>query len=322
MMMRNTRSTATVASSGVEDYWAEALTQLLPGLQFEPRCEAFEGEMSMDNIGGLDIVFMRAAPQTVRNASRPRLAERKFALIYLRSGYMQVQQLSRIAHVMPNQCILVDCCEDCEIVHCTQSESATLVLPASWLGQWLVTPDAQVAKLMSADMTQCRPLLEMLDLLSSGHCPETTGGQLINGVGATLALALSDDQAGTTAHTTRLYNRIQQIIWRRAGDHHFSPQAAADEAGISRRYLVTLFSAAGTTFNTELMRVRLERASLMLREGRFQSLSVIKISARCGFSDPSHFSKRFKERFGMSPAAYRQGGENDGTATNNVLTFE
>ena len=118
-------------------------------------------------------------------------------------------------------------------------------------------------------------------------------------------IAVGSEEIGGTAHAGRLLNRIQQIIWRRAGEPEFRPQCAADEIGISRRYLVSLFQSVGTTFNTELMRVRLDKGAEMLREQRFHSLSVMEISLRCGFSDASHFSKRFKERFDMPPAAYR-----------------
>jgi|GEM_PF-1109228 len=300
-------STADVSQPEAVAYWSKTLSRLLPGLEFEPACRNFEAEMVTRNVCGIDTNVVRAAPQMVRRVSRPRNgAERQFALIYLRSGSLRAQQFSRSVEVGPGECILLDGFENSEVLTCAKSESLNIVFPAMWMRQWLVRPENEVAKLFTPASPQARPFLQLLELLAEGNLPDLGGGLLLNQLGGALALAVGDVEIGGTAHAARLLNRIQQVIWRRAGDHEFSPQGAADEVGISRRYLVSLFQTSGTTFNTELMRVRLDRASQMLRDPRFISLSVMEVSLRCGFSDASHFSKRFKERFGMPPAAYRE----------------
>lgn len=47
---------------------------------------------------------------------------------------------------------------------------------------------------------------------------------------------------------------------------------------------------------------RMAQAALLLQDYR---LSIKEIAARCGFTRPNYFSRRFREHFGMSPAAWR-----------------
>jgi AraC-like DNA-binding protein len=51
-----------------------------------------------------------------------------------------------------------------------------------------------------------------------------------------------------------------------------------------------------------LLKRRLEYAATLLRRGE---LNVSQVAFESGFEDLSHFSKTFKDRFGVSPASYR-----------------
>lgn len=59
----------------------------------------------------------------------------------------------------------------------------------------------------------------------------------------------------------------------------------------------------GTTPVTWIMRVKIERARLLLRTRR---LSVAEVARAVGFTDPYYFSKCFRRVTGQSPLAYRQ----------------
>ena len=51
---------------------------------------------------------------------------------------------------------------------------------------------------------------------------------------------------------------------------------------------------------------RLEKAAPLLRGSRY---TVLEIAARCGFSNASYFTRAFTRQYGVSPTAYRQGGD-------------
>jgi AraC-like DNA-binding protein len=48
------------------------------------------------------------------------------------------------------------------------------------------------------------------------------------------------------------------------------------------------------------------RAKALLEDRRFLRTSIADIAWRSGFSNPSHFARRFRQRFGIAPAQFRR----------------
>ena len=94
---------------------------------------------------------------------------------------------------------------------------------------------------------------------------------------------------------------------RFTSNHVISKVAAA--AGISVRTLHRLFQRHGRapmeTFEQCVFEKRLERAWRALSSGA--AASVTDAALDCGFSDLSHFSRRFAQRFGLAPSALFRG---------------
>jgi AraC-like DNA-binding protein len=104
----------------------------------------------------------------------------------------------------------------------------------------------------------------------------------------------------------RLYQQLQAGLRERCHDVTLTPGSLASDQGISLRYLHHLFARAGTTFGTQLMRLRLDAARRLLDDGRWAALGIADVAARCGFSEPSHFARRFRQAFGQAPQVYRR----------------
>jgi transcriptional regulator GlxA family with amidase domain len=84
-------------------------------------------------------------------------------------------------------------------------------------------------------------------------------------------------------------------------------EALAEIAGVSLRTLQRIFRERfDTSPMTWLMEARLLEAARLIRAG---DDPVTKIAYRVGFKDPSHFTRRFKARFGVSPNEYRRGAQ-------------
>lgn len=83
-------------------------------------------------------------------------------------------------------------------------------------------------------------------------------------------------------------------------------ESLAEEALMSRSVFAERFHAAfGSSPMTFLRGLRMRRAAQLLT--RSGALSIDQVAHRVGFSSRSHFSRAFREQFGMSPAAYRAG---------------
>jgi two-component system, response regulator YesN len=72
---------------------------------------------------------------------------------------------------------------------------------------------------------------------------------------------------------------------------------------LSRSYLSSVFKEeTGESLFSYINKVRVEKSKQYLSN---QNLSLLDISALCGFEDQSYFTKVFKKSTGMSPGAYR-----------------
>ncbi len=80
----------------------------------------------------------------------------------------------------------------------------------------------------------------------------------------------------------------------------------ATEAGISIRYANALLSVEGTSLERCILDRRLERCRRALEDPRQAHRTIGDIAFAWGFSDLSHFTRRFKAEFGVSPGEYRR----------------
>ena len=113
-------------------------------------------------------------------------------------------------------------------------------------------------------------------------------------------------ETGGTAGQAALLHRIGQTVERRLDDPDLTPARVAQIEGISERYLQKLFEATGDSFTHYIRERRLHRTSVDLANPAEAHQSVSEIAFRCGFNDAAHFSRAFRERYGLSPRAFRQ----------------
>jgi AraC-like DNA-binding protein len=84
-------------------------------------------------------------------------------------------------------------------------------------------------------------------------------------------------------------------------------QVAASQ-GVSVRYVQMLFEEQGTTYSDYALERRLDAARRMLASPRYVSQSIAAIALEAGFGDVSHFNRRFKRRYQMTPSEARARG--------------
>ena len=88
-------------------------------------------------------------------------------------------------------------------------------------------------------------------------------------------------------------------------DPSLTPQQVATAHQISVRQLYKLWSTHETSLNEWVLRERLEAAREELATPDLLHLRIEVIAGRCGFSDASHFSRRFRGVYGMTPREWR-----------------
>ncbi|MDR3511621.1 MAG: helix-turn-helix domain-containing protein, partial [Caulobacteraceae bacterium] len=113
-------------------------------------------------------------------------------------------------------------------------------------------------------------------------------------------------RAGAGAARAAHLHRICQTIETLLSDPDLTLGQVANEDGISPRYLQKLFASAGQSFSSYLRTRRLERCRLDLTSPMCAGLSISEICFRWGFNGSAHFSRAFKDQYGVSPREYRR----------------
>lgn len=134
------------------------------------------------------------------------------------------------------------------------------------------------------------------------------------GPSATSLLAVEEETLGlvrlilgeSTSSESGLIAAARNHIELNLNDRDLSPAQIAAAVGISERQLSRIFSEAGTTVGRYILGKRLELAHRALSAGNQDGLTVGEIGYRFGFASPSHFSRTFRERYGLTPLQWRK----------------
>lgn len=100
-------------------------------------------------------------------------------------------------------------------------------------------------------------------------------------------------------------HRIAALAWisRNLHDPTISVSRVARAVGISERHLARAFGETDAGVARTILELRLELAHRLL--GAPAPPAVHDVVARCGFVSHAHFSRVFRERYGMTPAERR-----------------
>ncbi|MGF9663397.1 helix-turn-helix domain-containing protein [Arthrobacter crystallopoietes] len=91
------------------------------------------------------------------------------------------------------------------------------------------------------------------------------------------------------------------FITSHLGDAGLSAGRIAAAVGISERQLSRIFAEAGSSIPRSILDARLEAARDQLRSPATSRQPLAAVAARFGFASQAHFSRSYKEKFGLTP---------------------
>lgn len=128
-------------------------------------------------------------------------------------------------------------------------------------------------------------------------------------IGAMLAAFLTGDRstelAGQRAHTTTVTMACDFIRRSLEGDatQPLTLGQVAAAVSVTPEHLCRVFQASVGVSPAKFVRLaRLERAASLLAHSNY---TITQIAEMCGFASPFHFSRRFKEAYGVAPSHVR-----------------
>ncbi|MCB4803143.1 helix-turn-helix domain-containing protein [Methylobacterium brachiatum] len=113
-------------------------------------------------------------------------------------------------------------------------------------------------------------------------------------------------EAPRPVHGTLVVQRAKAYVEAHLGDPSLDPPQLAVAMGVSLRRLQELFHERGQHISDWIWDRRLAAAANRLSDRGFVHVPIGTLAYGCGFANQAHFSRRFKERHGLAPRAYRQ----------------
>jgi DNA-binding response OmpR family regulator/nitrogen-specific signal transduction histidine kinase len=116
---------------------------------------------------------------------------------------------------------------------------------------------------------------------------------------------LRPGEIAVTSIDDSFLRKVAAVVEQRMGDENLSVEELGQEVGMSRSQLHRKLTALTNQSPSDFIRyMRLHRAMALLQGN---AGTVAEVAYTVGFGDPSHFSRRFHEVFGVTPGEVRKG---------------
>ncbi|WP_019135123.1 helix-turn-helix domain-containing protein [Cellulomonas massiliensis] len=123
---------------------------------------------------------------------------------------------------------------------------------------------------------------------------------------AVLSSAAGDAGRARDALHDALLPRIQAFVRAHLRDPELSPQTIAAAHHISVRLLYRVTAGAGVHLEQWIIDERLEGARRELASAAGRERSITAVAHRWAFATPAHFSRRFRDRYGVTPREWQR----------------
>jgi AraC-like DNA-binding protein len=108
-----------------------------------------------------------------------------------------------------------------------------------------------------------------------------------------------------TVNKTLQFERLMCAVRANIHDDSLSAQSLSRMLNISRSSLYGVTRVAGTTVERMIIDARLISVASKLDDPQCTMVNITELAFAAGFRDLSHFGRRFKEKYGVTPAKYR-----------------
>ncbi|ASR38465.1 hypothetical protein BAY61_29580 [Prauserella marina] len=153
-----------------------------------------------------------------------------------------------------------------------------------------------------------RDLAANAEALSASPMAPALGAASIELARALIATAIDGTPGCRDVVEQTLLTQIRAYVRQHLGDPGLTPDGIARALAISPRHLYRVCATAGFRLEQWIITSRLANAKAELVDPRSRHRSLAAIARRWGFTDPTHFTRRFRAAYGLLPSEWRREG--------------
>ncbi|MCO8277755.1 helix-turn-helix domain-containing protein [Actinoplanes sp. TRM 88003] len=234
------------------------------------------------------------------------------ALAVQQRGEGRIEQGGHQRVVTPGELVVVDLSAPYDYSWSGDGGAGALQIPYDRLGLPLDVVRRAAAELTASPLY--RLVTEHIAQLGrdpAGITEDPAAGAAAAAASIDLARALLASADHTRRHARQVFaetllTRIRTFTRLRLADPELSPTMIAAAHGISVRQLYKLYADAGLSLEQWIINERLDRVRQELTRPDRRHQPIAAVAARWGFRDPTHFTRRFKARYGVTPSQWRR----------------
>lgn len=290
--------------------WSALISQRFVGLSAEPTDQReFVARIAHDTVCGIDVSNIEVAGQSVRR-TREQIRNTytdKLYLVWQLSGQSQMTHEDGCVELSSGGMLMLDPQRPYVLQFDGRSRQICVQLPQFELLERLGSDTRVFAGRLFDYRAAAVPVVKAAfrHLIEESLEPDLqldTAQEIFFDVLAGALRGMARD-AGESAYPSERnrWTRFQSYLLANFKFQDVSPTSASCELGCSVRTLHTMLQCRGTTFMQELTALRLDWAARELRGARPGEIRISDVAFASGFGDLSHFSRRFKQRFELTP---------------------
>ena len=275
--------------------------------------ERFDADMHVGELGPLRFARLACSGSAIdrRPAASAGTVAHSYTVILQLTGTGLLSQYGHAAQLQPGDLALCDNAAPHTHHMGEGSELILLRIPASSLREHLPAPEQFCGHRLPAS----GGLTSVAASLISGLCrqngaalPAALQVNLARQVLEVIALGFTNAFEGLILHSAAIgdrHARARLFIEQNLRDPELGPRSIAASLRVSSRYLRMIFARANESVSSYILRRRLEETARQLADPRWRGRSICEIAFGWGFNSAPHFSRSFRERYGLSPRQYR-----------------
>jgi AraC-like DNA-binding protein len=307
-------STADLPARDRVEMWRELFARRMVRVDFEPlRGRPLESEISLRALPGLRMMTSTLSGGRLQRRGELLADGRDDLTLFVSlTGDCVASQRGREVALARGEAVMMSASEPAETLHVHQKGVGILV-PRAALAPLVRDIDGALAQPIPPGTEALKLLLGYLRVLHEDHAltDPRVCGLLVTHIYDVLAILLGATRDGAALAARRGLPAARLHAIKRDVDNYLADPGALAISSVAARHRITpryvqmLFESEGITFSDYVRNLRLDRARQMLGDPRSAAHGIGAVAFACGFSDPSHFGRAFRRRYGATPSDVR-----------------
>lgn len=295
--------------------WNDAFSARIEAMDFKPiKPDLFSAALADSDLGPLRIARLTSTRTLIERGDShiARRSVRCYLIILPIRGSGEVSHYGNTITLGEGDMVLCDSAAPFKLKFGADVEALLLRVCAATFKEHFPSPESFCGRALRASGGLTATASAMAVSLANDlgtelppHYQERVARHLLDIIATAFALAFPQPSSQSSIVSGRQAN-VKLFIEQHLRDPELTPCLIAERMKLSQRYLRAIFANETETVSAYILRRRLEQCARQIGDPAWAGHSITEIAFGWGFNSAPHFSRTFRDRFGMSPREYRR----------------